>query len=60
MIGLILTQLALFLAVGVIGFFAGMRLRAWSYSLHVRGIERDIVSLSRALNAVQARRARGA
>jgi hypothetical protein len=59
MIGLVFSQVLLFLAAGLLGFGAGYALRAQPARLRAEEIRHDIEILRKALSEAQVRRARG-
>jgi|LNFM01.1.fsa_nt_gb hypothetical protein len=59
MIGLILSQVILFIAAGLFGFAAGWRIFAMVAAARVREAERETDELRRHLTDAQVRRARG-
>lgn len=59
MIGLVFSEIVLFLAAGLIGFAAGYRLRAEAAKVHEAAAQRDLEVMRRAISEAQVRRARG-
>ncbi|MET0181748.1 MAG: hypothetical protein ABW199_02560 [Caulobacterales bacterium] len=60
MIGLIFSEIVLFLVAGLLGFAAGWRLSAHAAGVRQRAVEEDIDALRLAVSEAQVRRARGA
>lgn len=58
MLALIGAQILLYLAMGVIGFAIGWRMRAAQHGILVNGVERDIEQLRTRVEEAHVRRAR--
>lgn len=60
MAALVITQIVLYLAVGLVGFALGWRLRAIQQGMVQGALQRDIEELQVRVSDAHARRARGA